>query len=263
MALSPAESPKEKKTFPIGCRSMLSTTFNVKNKTFGYMGCDDAYHIIDVETGVKIQQIPLQESIGLVVVDTIRNVLIGHYYINGTEKDNGTDHVLIVDLNNGNIVSDRQFYVGGEWNGTYFFRDIENEYVLLTADNVLVFVNPSTGDIIRTLKLDTEIYNGVYDRKKNCLIGATFSNGTGKYDGVVSIVTVDLNTGKTLSKVIAQGLIYGILGEEKDYDAETNSYVLVSAKNEVLFFDVATGKLNEKHQLDFELTSLNVWRNNK
>ena len=40
-------------------------------------------------------------------------------------------------------------------------------------------------------------------------------------------------------------------------------YILVNANNEVLFFDVETGKLNEKYLLDFEVTSLNVWRSNK
>jgi len=258
------------KTFPIGCRYMLSTIFNAKNKTFGYMDCHKVYRIMDVETGAEVKQIPLDESIGLVVVDTIRNVLIGKYFIGGTDKYNGTDHVLTINLNDGSIISDNQFYVGGFWNGTYFFRDIENEYVLLKyPDNVLVFVNPSTGDVIRTLNLDTELYNGVYDRKNNRLIGATFTGGTGKYDGIVHIVTVDLNTGKTLSKVVAQGINF-ISGEEKDYDAETNSYVLICGygddygfKKEVIFFDVATGQVNERYQLDFDLTSLKVWRSDK
>jgi hypothetical protein len=253
----------DEKTFPIGCHYMFSTTFDAKNKTFGYMGCDDAYHIFEVGTGVEIKQIPLQESIGLVVVDTIRNVLIGKYFIGGTGKDDGTDHVLTINLNDGSIISDKPFYVGGYWNGTCFFRDIENEYVLLTANNVLVFVNPYTGDIIRTLNVDTEIYSGVYDKINNRLICMTFSNGMSKDDVTGYIVTIDLNTGKTLSKVIAQGLNCGIWGEEKDYDAETNSYIVVSGKNEVLFFDVATGNVNERYQLDFDVTSLKVWRNNK
>ena len=48
-----------------------------------------------------------------------------------------------------------------------------------------------------------------------------------------------------------------------DYDAETNSYILISANNEVLFFDVATGKVKEKYQLDFDVTSLKLWRSKK
>jgi len=254
--------PMEEKTFPIGCRQMLSTTFDAQNKTFGYMACDNTYRIMDVETGVAKKQFSLPESISMVVVDAIRNVLIGRYYVSGTDKDNGTDHVLIINLNDGSIISDKQFYVGGFWNSTYFFRDIENEYVLLKSDNVLVFVNPSTGNIIKTLNLDTEIYNGIYDRKNNRLIGATFTSGTDKFNGTVHIVTVDLNTGKTLSKVVAQG-INSIGGEERDYDAETNSYVLITNNTEVLFVDVATGNVNERYQLDFDITSLKVWRNNK
>jgi len=253
----------EEKTFPINCRYMLSTTFNAQNKTFGYMDCNNAYRIMNIETGMEIRQIPLQESISMVVVDTIRNVLIGRYYIGGTGKYDGTDHVLTINLNDGSIISDNPFYVGGFWSSTYFFRDIENEYVLLKyPENVLVFINPSTGNVFRTLNLDTEIYNGVYDRQNNRLIGTTFTNGTDKFNGTVHIVTVDLNTGKTLSKVLAQG-VHGFFGEEKDYDIETNSYILVSANNEVLFFDVATGQVNERYQLDFDVTSLKVWRSNK
>ena len=110
-----------------------------------------------------------------------------------------------------------------------------------------------------------------YDRKNNRLIGATFTNGTDKYDNTVYIVTVDLNTGKTLSKIVAQGVNF-ISGDERDYDAETNSYVLVNygllntyqyGNNDVLFFDLTTGKVKERYPLDFDVTSLKIWRSNK
>jgi hypothetical protein len=77
--------------------------------------------------------------------------------------------------------------------------------------------------------------------KNNRLIALSRLSGSNKSH----IVTIDLNTGQTLSKVIAEGLGY-FYGEEMDYDAQTNSYVLVSVDNEVLFFDVATGKIKEK-----------------
>jgi len=32
---------------------------------------------------------------------------------------------------------------------------------------------------------------------------------------------------------------------------------------EVLFFDVATGKIKERYQLDFDVSSLKVWRSGK
>ena len=253
----------EEKTFSIGCRIMLSTIFDAKNKTFGYMDYNNVYRLMNVETGVEIKQIPLHESIVFAVVDTIRDVIIGKYFVHGTDKDDGTDHVLIINPNDGSIISDNQFYVGGTWYPTYFFRDIENEYVLLcAANNALVFIDPYTGNIIRTLNLDTELDNGIYDRKNNRLIGTTYSNGTSKDDGVNYIVTVDLNTGKTLSKVVAQGLSF-YLGEERDYDAETNCFVLINDNNEVLFFDVATGQVNEKYPLDFAVTSLKLWRSDK
>lgn len=245
-----------KKTFSINCHVSTSTTLNAKDKTFGYMGCDNAYHIISIETGTEIKSIPLPEELNLVEVDVIRNVIIGHYYLNGDSPYNGTDHVVAVNLNDGSIISDKPFYVGGSWFSTYFIRDVENEYVMLKSDNVLVFVNPYSGDIIKTLELDTEADNGVYDRKNNRLIGTAYSNET------IYIVAVDLNTGRTLSKVVAQGLNSHV-AFEKDYDSETNSYVLVGAGNEVLFFDVATGKVNKKYQLDFDLTSLKLWRSDK
>ena len=218
--------------------------------------------MINVETGQEIKQILLPESISLLTLDPIRNVLIGHYYIDGTDRFNGTDHVLTVNLNDGSIIANKQFYVAGLWDATtYFFRDIENEYVLIRRDFhidnwSLTFINPFTGGIIKTLELGTDVGNGVYDRKNNRLIGTTYSNETNKN----YIITVDLTTGKTLSKVIAQELS-AYLAAEMDYDAETNCYILVSNKNEVLFFDVETGNLKEKYQLNFEVASLKFWRN--
>jgi len=225
---------------------MSSATFNVKNKTFGYMACDNTYRIVDIEVGREIKQIPLAEAISFAVVDTIRNLLIGHYY-------NGADRVVTINLTDGSIVSDKQFS-NAFWDAsTWFFRDIENEYVLLRSDNALVFVNPPTGNVVKTLSLTIDAGNGVYDRKNNRLIGTTYEAGRNY------IVTIDLNTGETLSKVVAQGL-GAHLAAEMDYDAETNCYVLVSSNNEVLFFDVATGEMKDRIQLDFDLVSLKLWR---
>jgi len=76
------------------------------------------------------------------------------------------------------------------------------------------------------------------------------------------IVSIDLNTGNTLSKVLGEGMgaDFGFFADEMDYDAETNSYILICANNEVLFFDVATGEIKERYQLDFDATSLKLWR---
>jgi hypothetical protein len=251
----------EEKTFSIGCHVMSTTIFDTRNNSYGYAGCDNVYHFIDVETGVEIKQIPLLTMLNLMVLDKIRNLLIGHYY----DYDESKDYVVTIDLNSGNVVSDKQFYVNGLWNGTvHFFRDVENEYVLLHPDNGLVFINPSTGNIIRTLSIETTcINNVVYDRKNNRIIGTTCIDEI--EIGENHIIVIDLNTGNTLSKVLGEGMgsDFGFFADEMDYDAETNSYILVSANNEVLFFDVATGKVKERYQLDFDVTSLKVWRSEK
>ena len=250
----------EEKTFPIACYVMTTTTFDTRNNSYGYAGCDDVYRFIDVETGVEIKQIPLPRTLNLMVLDITRNLLIGHYYDSGTDRDNGIDYVVTIDLSNGNVVSDKQFYVNGLWNSTvHFFRDVENEYVLLHPYNGLVFINPSTGNIIRTLSTENIcINNVVYDRKNNRCIGTTCID---KMDENY-IVAIDLNTGNTLSKVLGEGMgsNFAFFADEMDYDAETNSYILVSDSNEVLFFDVATGKVKERYQLDFNATSLKLWR---
>lgn len=257
----------EKKTFSIGCRVYTSRTFDVKNKIFGYLDCNKNYCLIDIEKGSKIKQIPLPEFISMVVIDTIRNVIIGYYNVKvDTSSDSDrSNHVLAFNLSDGTIISDKQYSVGSVWNATvFFFRDIENEYVLTkhveeTDCSELVFINPYTGDIIRTLNIGIAIGNGVYDRVNNRLIGVTFLKGE---IGERYIVSVDLNTGNILSKVVAQGLD-SYYADEMDYDAETNSYILLSANNEVLFFDVETGKINERYQLDFDIVSLKVWRSSK
>ena len=250
----------EEKTFSIGCHFLSSTTFNVSNRTFGYLDCDNVYRIIDVETGIEVRQLPLPTTLNLMVLDITRNLLIGHRYFYDEDEGKGKDYVVTIDLHSGNVVSDNQFYVNGLWNATVrFFRDVENEYVLLHPYDGLVFINPSTGDVIRTLSIETMcINNVVYDRRNNRAIGTTCINEEGEN----YIVAIDLNTGNTLSKVLGEGMGFGFyfLAGEMDYDAETNSYILLSADNEVLFFDVATGNIRERYQLDFDVTSLKVWR---
>jgi len=256
----------EKQAFSIDCYYLGTITFNAKSKFIGYRDCHNVYRIMDIETSREIKRIP-SFNFNMVVLDTIRNVLIGHYAIQtGSGMFDYTDHVVTVNLNDGSFISDNSFYFSAMWGSTHFFRDIENEYVLHrvstgvpgSADiKELVFINPSTGQIIRTLNLENRVSDGIYDRKNNRLIGTNLEE-----NGKIYIVTVDLTTGKTLSKVIPQGLTC-YSGDKTDYDAETNSYVLVNGNNEVVFFDVATGKVNEKYQLDVNLTSIQLWRSEK
>ena len=245
---------KETKTFSVGCHSLGSTTLDAENKIFGYVNCNSAYCMIDLESGEVIKQIPLPYTTNMVVLDPVRQVIIGHYYL----QSNKGDYVVTVNLSDGSIVLDKQFCVDAFWNATtFFFRDIQNEYVLLNSGNVLVFINPSTGEITKTVSLGTNVNNGVYDRKNDRLIGACIdTEARTNY-----IIAVDLNTGKTLSKVPARGLGFYLAGES-DYDAETNSYILVTG-NGVLFFNVDTGEITDIYQPGFKITSLKFWRSNK
>jgi len=241
-----------RQTLSIGCHDAFSKVFDTKDNIFGYQDCNSVYRLIDVETCKEVKKISLPTAISMVVPVPQRNQIIGHYW-------DGSDHVVVVNRKNGNIVSDKTFSSGAFWNPTTcFYMETGNEYVLLRSDNVLVFVNPSTGNINRTLSVGFDISNGVYDKKHNRLIGASYSNQTGN----TYIVAINLNSGNTLSKVVAQGLDFYLAGE-RDYDSETNSYILVNSNNEVLFFDVATGAVTESYQLDFDLTSLSVWRSRK
>lgn len=248
---------KKEKTFAIGCHVFSTSTFDTRNNSFGYADCNNVYHFIDAETGTEIKQIPLPTTLNLVTLDKVRNLLIGHYY----DYNESKDYVVSIDINSGNIVSEKQFYVDGLWNSTvHFFRDIENEYVLLHPENGLVFINPSTGDITRTLSIGNMcINNGIYDRGNNRLIGVTCINENNENH----IAAIDLNTGNTLNNVLlgeGMGPDFAFFANEMDYDAESNSYILVSSGNEVLFFDVATGEIKDRCQLDFEIVSLKLWR---
>ena len=247
---------KEEKTFSIGCYVLSTTLFDTRNNSYGYAGCDNVYHFIDAETGTDIKQIPLPRMLNLMALDMTRNLLIGHYY----NYDESKDYVVSIDLSSGNVISDKQFYINGLWNITvHCFLYVENEYVLSHPDNGLVFINPSTGDVIKTLDIETKcINNVVYDRTNNRFIGTTCLNDAGEN----YIITIDANTGNTLSKVLGEGMgsNFAFCTDEMDYDSETNCYILLSANNEVLFFDVATGEIKEKYQLDFNANSLKLWR---
>jgi hypothetical protein len=249
---------KSSQTLPIGCHDIFSKFFDERNHIFGYQDCNSVYHLIDVKKCKEIKQIPLSMNISISVVDINHNQIIGHYWENlGETMDNCADHVVVINKENGNIVSDKIFSSGLVfWDpSTRFFKEPENEYVLLRSDNVLVFINPSTGKINRTLSIGTNLGLGVYDKKRNRLIGSTYSNETNEN----YIVTVDLASGNILNRVVAQGLSFH-KPDAMDYDPETDSYILVSSNNEVLFFNVETGELTECYPMDFDITSLSIWR---
>ncbi|HPX75559.1 MAG TPA: hypothetical protein PLW77_03150 [Bacteroidales bacterium] len=252
---------KDKQTFSIGCYDISSCTFNKKTNTFGYEDCNNVYKFIDVETFTKVNQFQLPNSdIVNFVVDTIRNLLIGTYFVDDEdpESKDGTDWIVAMDLNSGEIVSNKQFYKNGAWGSTYFFRAVENEYVSLNYTNQLLFVNPTTGNINRTLSLNMSLDNGVYDSKNNRLIGVSYSDETHKN----YIVSLDINTGNVLNKNVAQSLNF-MLSDVSDYDEELNSYIIVNDQQKVLFFDVETGQIIQEHQLDFDISSIHLWRSSQ
>lgn len=263
-------------SFSINGYIVGSQILDPKNKYFGYQDIDYVYHLIDIISGSEVKQFPLSFPAGLSVFNPVHNELITHYYEFDSDGTPGKDRVVRINLNNGQTVSDIVFTDDTAW--TYWvatgamFDDQLKQYILIQSlrsynpynpstepPHALVFINPFTGQITKTVPIDHYLAMACYNRNNNRVIGLANMFYDPEIPPELHIVTVDFNTGNTLSCVRAQGL-ETCHGFEYDYDAETNCYILRNEHNQVLFFDVTTGEVVDSYQLDFEPSSLRVWR---
>ena len=257
-------------TTPINCHVFSSTVYVPGIDCYGYCSCDTTFYLVKPETGELVKAIKLPGFISQVVVDSKDSILIGRYTVmkypdkkslslvelSGTGPPVYTDHVIRIDLSTGQILSDVEIDVGdGAWATTYFYYPGEGAYVLFRADNVLIFINPSTGEIIKENPVGMTLYNSVYDPVQNVLISLQYSSeNQSNY-----LVIIDPDTGSLLASNILENE-KGYWANMSGFDTETNCFIAVNSDFEVLFYDISNGATIRSYKLDAPLSDIQFCR---
>jgi hypothetical protein len=243
-----------KQSTSISAYVMGSVLFDPNSLSIGYTGDDKQFHLVNVLTGkhVKAISIPGDGFMSQTCINTKNNTLFGLQY------RNDTNYILKFNLTTGILLAESRIDLGKGINAcSYFYNEETNTYYLMSADNMLLAINPDNGVIKKSVPIVEMINNATYDRKRNRIIGLGYSMETKEN----FIVALNAETGDVISKTSAkeQNDYYGCVS---DYDLITDSYLTVSAKNELLFLDIITGKVKKRFPLDFDIKQFCFWRGN-
>jgi hypothetical protein len=254
----------------ITCYVMGSTVFDPVTGGYGYVDCDSMFNLVNPENGTLIRSFKLPAYLSQVVLDTDDNTIIGKYAVfvgkgdlkitdTGASKNPGltiTNYVVKVKLSDGSILAHNQVDVGEGIFGCAYFYDQESKgYGLLRADKVLITVNPSTGQIIKSVNIGASLSNTVYDPDSKTLIGFTYSAETDRNS--IEVYNIETGTRVSTAEIKKRDNYYGCIS---GFDKDSNCYFLANPDNEILFLDIATGEIKETYKLDNKLTDIKFWK---
>lgn len=250
---------------PLDCYILSSTFFDPVTGGYGYVDCDTVLRIVNPETGELIKSFSLPGPVSLAVTDNDNHRLIGIY----TETvDTGNDstktsadvsfenHLLTLNLSNGEIISDLKINIGEGVNmSVYYFEPDKGKYVLYRENTHLIRIDPQTGQIEKEVAVGRDIFNAAYDDAEKTLIALRYSPVDDKY----FLEVINSETGALVSsKVIEneESFCLNISG----YDNETASYYTVNGKYEVVFYSVPSGEVIKRVPLNNPLTDMKFWK---
>jgi len=255
---------------PINCYVLGSTVFDSNTNGYGFVDCDSIFQLVDPIAGALIKSFRLPGYLSQIVIDNNDNTLIGRYttMTYGEDPDTietktskagppiYTNYVIRVDLETGSVISKNQVDIGdGVFACAYFYDQAEKRYFLLRADNYLISINPSSGEITNTTYIGKSLSNVIYNQDNNTIIGITYSSESGKN----YIETYDLQTGSQITiKELNQIEYYKAC--ISGFDQDLNCYIMVNSNMEVLFIDISTGETIKSTKLDVPLNDLKFWK---
>lgn len=245
---------------------MSSTVYDPKTGGYGYVDCDAVFRLTDPQTGEEIKSFKLPGYVSLAVIDAKNNLLVGTYssytYIDDPDSSNNAtlpvlhNYILSAGLESGEVISNIELDLGdGVYVCSNFFDSGENLYVVERADNKLIFINPSTGNIVKTVNIGKPLNNLVYNPAGKTIVALTYN----QQSGANYIEVYNPGTGEQISNKIVSDLGYYqvcIAG----YDEETECYITVSADDEVMFIDVSSGEIIKTYKLDYHLSDVKFLR---
>lgn len=257
-------------TTPVDCYALGSTVFDPQSGGYGYVGCDSVFKLVNPKTGELLKSVKLPGYFSQVVIAREDNMLIGMIstisyedvldsagnVIPGYGEPIYNNYVLRLNLGSGTIVSQKQINLGeGAYACSYFYDPEVKGYVLLRADNKLITINPSTGTIVKTVDIGKSVSNIFYNPDNKTIIGMSYSFETDKN----YVEVFDPETGSQISRnEIKQRDDYCAC--ISGYDAETDCYILVNAKYEVLFIEVSSGTIKKTYKLEDPMNDIKFWR---
>lgn len=255
---------------PINCYVLGSTVFDSNTNGYGFVDCDSIFQLVDPIAGTLIKSFRLPGYLSQIVIDNNDNTLIGRYttMIYGEDPDTietktskagppiYTNYVIRVDLETGTVLSKNQVDIGdGVFACAYFYDLAEKRYFLLRADNYLISINPSSGEITNSTFIGKSLNNVIYNQDNNSITGITYSPESGKN----YIETYDLHTGSQITiKELNQIEYYKAC--ISGFDQDLNCYIMVNSNMEVLFIDISTGETIKSTKLDVPLNDLKFWK---
>jgi len=235
---------------PVSCYLQGSTLFDPVTGGYGYVDCHGKFYLMDPVSGDTLNAFPVPELLSHIVIDTLENVLIGQ------SDEAGSTYVYKINLETGTIEArnavdlsrDIQYCI-------FFYRASQQEYVLMHTDSTLIFINPGTGEVLRTAKAAAAPANSTYIAEEDLLVGVTYDPGTGEN----FLVTLDAETGLLVKQVLIQELT-GFYPCMASYDPQTQCYILLNSDNKVLFIDPLTGEIKDSYQIHFPIQEFKFWR---
>jgi WD40 repeat protein len=253
-------------TTPINCYIVGSTVYDPKTGGYGYVDCDTVFRLTDPQTGDVLKSFSLPGHVSQAVIDSEHNLLVGRYglytYIDDPDSSNNAtlpvfhNYLLRASLESGTVVTNVEIDLGeGVYVCSNYFDPMEKLYVMERADNNLIYINPSTGSIVKTLNIGKPLNNLVYNSAEKTIIALTINPASGEN----FIEVYDPGTGEQISNKKVSELDnyqYCIAG----YDEETNCYITVSSDDEVMFIDVSAGEILKTYKLDYHLSDVKFLR---
>jgi hypothetical protein len=259
-------------SIPIDGYVFGSTVFDPTSGGYGYVDNDTVFKLFNAETGGLLKSIKLPGYLSQAVIASEENMLIGMYTAlsyadlldsagnvipGGYGEAIYTNYVMRVNLGTGTLVTKKKINIGeGAYACSYFYDTDNKSYTLLCSDNKLTSFNPSTGVVVKTVEIGKSLDNIFFDPNNKTIIGVSYSYDTDKN----YVEVFNPQTGSLISKKeIQQRDDY--LGCIKGYDAETDCYLLVNSKYEVLFIEVSTGVIKKTYKLEDPMNDIKFWRN--
>ena len=258
-------------TTPIDCYVFGSTVYDPTTQGYGFVDCDTTFKLINPESGKLIKSIKLPGFVSQTVIDAKDNFLIGRYTTisYGDDPDTigikssktgapiYTNYVIRVNLSTGTIVSKNKINVGnGVYATTYYYDEKGKHYILYRSDNSLITINPSTGEIIKERYVGKILVSSVYNPVNNTLISLSYPKPDSQE---IYLSVINPETGDEISSNLIESGV-GYYANIAGYDKENNWYIAVNTKYEVVCFDVSTGEIKKRYELENPLTDIKFWR---
>jgi hypothetical protein len=238
---------KQENSFGINCYTFSSGVFDSRNKCFGYIDCNTNFTLIDPVAGETIKTIRLPSMLINVVIDNKNNTLIG--ISNASNKN----YILNINLDNGIVISKSHVEIEGEITSCTRFLVSSAEYVII-KDTALITINPQTGKILKSIKLEEFLDNATFNEEQNLLFGLNYSTEKDKY----FIVTLNRSTGKISGKAELQ--VKNFQTCISGYDSKSGSYILMGSDNKILFINPESGEVTNLFSLEFNVNEFKLWR---